>query len=128
MTEIRENCYYSDTHIWVNIQDNIATCGMSDYGQAESGELVFVELPELGRQYQYGDEVCVIESVKSASDLYSPLSGKILEINKQLESTPNLINTESYDDGWIFKISIDRPQEVNDLLSVEDYAKLVGYG
>lgn len=125
MIEIREGYRYSETHIWVKTQGDIAICGMSDYAQSESGELVFVELPEIGSACKAGDEICVIESVKSASDVYSPLSGKTLEVNRLLETTPNVINTSSYVDGWIFKISIDHPHELTHLLSAKNYAKLV---
>ena len=125
MTILRKNYLYSYTHFWVNIQKNIAICGMSDYKKFDSGELVFIELPKIGKEYQCGNSICIIESVKSVSDLYSPLSGKILTVNEKLKNIPNIINTSSYDDGWIFKISIKKPQEINNLLSSEEYSKLI---
>lgn len=125
MTEIRGSYNYSHRHMWVNIKNDIAICGMSDYGQAEFGEFVFIELPKLYKQYYRGHEICIVESVKSISDLYSPISGRILEVNRDLEMTPNLINSSSYDEGWIFKISIDSFQEASRLLSAESYVKLL---
>ena len=125
MTEIREHYNYSRRHMWANIKNDIAICGISDYGQAEFGEFVFIELPKLHQQYYCDHEICIVESVKSISDFYSPLSGRVLEVNRKLEVMPNLINISSYDEGWIFKISIDSFQEVRHLLSAENYNKVL---
>ncbi len=121
MAEVRNDLYYTPTHEWVDVQDNVATCGIDDFAQAETGEIVFVELPEVGTEVEAGDDVCVIESVKSASDVYTPVSGKIIAVNEALESNPGQVNEDCYESGWLFKIELSNIDELNALLSAEAY-------
>lgn len=128
MSEIREDCLYAKTHEWVRVDGDIAVCGISDYAQSELGELVFVELPELGEEVKADDDVCVVESVKSASDVYTPVSGTIVEVNEVLLDKPNLLNESPYDDGWLYKIRLDDEEcdtDLATLLSAESYAQKI---
>ncbi len=126
MSEIREGRLYASSHEWILVEDDVAVCGISDHAQAQLGELVFVELPELGDEVKAGDDVCVVESVKSASDVYTPISGTIVEVNSVLEDTPNLVNESPYDDGWLYKIRLDDEEcdtDLQELMSHEEYEK-----
>jgi glycine cleavage system H protein len=126
MVEIREDRLYAPTHEWVLVNNDVATCGISDHAQAQLGELVFVELPEVGDEVTAGDDICVLESVKSASDVYAPLSGTVIEVNTQLENTLSLIHQSPYDDGWLYKIRLHEEkcnQDLKELLSTKDYEK-----
>lgn len=125
MSEVREDLKYTKTHEWVKIEGNIARIGITDYAQRELTDVVFVELPELGKDVRRGDEICTIESVKSVSEVYAPLSGKVVNVNKELEDSPERINKSPYDDGWLFEIEIRDKKEVDDLLSAKDYKKLI---
>ncbi|WP_119327864.1 glycine cleavage system protein GcvH [Cysteiniphilum halobium] len=122
MAEIREECRYSKSHEWVRVEGDIAVCGIDDFAQSSAGELVFVELPELDDEVKAGDDVCVVESVKAASDVYAPVSGIIVEVNEALVDSPSMVNEACYDEGWLFKIKMDDPTELDDLLSAEEYA------
>ena len=123
MTEIREECRYTKTHEWVKVEGDIATCGIGDYAQSQTGELVFVELPELDEEVSAGDDICVIESVKSASDVYTPISGVVVAVNDALVDSPSIVNDSCYDDGWLFKIKMSEPNEFDDLLGSQEYAQ-----
>jgi len=113
---------YTQTHEWVRVEDDgTAVIGMTEHAQSQLGELVFVELPDLGIKVNAGDEVCVVESVKAASDIYSPLSGKILAINEDLEEAPSLVNSDAYGDGWLYKLDPADPDELSELLDASDY-------
>ena len=114
--------FYSKQHAWVKLEgDGVATVGISDYAQNELGDVVFVELPELNSQVTAHDEVSVVESVKTASDIYAPISGEIMAINELLETSPETINSSPYDNGWIFKIRLSNEEELKELLSAEEY-------
>ncbi len=117
---------YAASHEWVRVADGVATVGISDHAQAELTELVFVELPEVGRQLKASDQCAVVESVKTASDVYSPVSGEVVEVNKALEDNPGLANDDPFGEGWFFRIRLDSPTEVDALLSPEDYAAQIG--
>ncbi|AIT08948.1 glycine cleavage system protein H [Candidatus Francisella endociliophora] len=121
MSEINQSYVYTETNEWVDVKNNVARVGIDDYSQNEFGEIVYVDLPKVGQEYKKDDEACVIESVKTASDIYSPLSGKITKVNEALLDNPKLINQACYTDGWLFEIEISDAKEVNDLLSPEDY-------
>ncbi len=125
MAEIKKDCLYTETNEWVKIEDNIATVGIDDYSQNEFGEIVFVDLPTVGSALAKDDEVCVVESVKTASDICAPLSGKVIEINNELTETPNLVNESCYDKGWLYKIEISDENEVRNLISPENYKEYV---
>ena len=113
---------YTKEHEWVKIDEGCATIGITDYAQSSLGDVVFVELPEIGRKLQRGESFGVVESIKSVSDLYAPVSGEVSEINQQLESSPQLFNQAPYD-SWVIKINLDQGQDQGLLLSAEDYVK-----
>ncbi len=122
MAEIREECLYTKSHEWVRVEGDIAVCGIDDFAQSSAGELVFIELPELDEEVNAGDDVCVVESVKAASDVYAPVSGTVVEINDALIDSPSNVNNACYDDGWLFKIKMNDPSELDELLSADEYA------
>jgi len=118
---------YSQEHEWVRVEgDNRARIGITDYAQRELGDVVFVDLPQVGDQVSAGDAFAVVESVKAVSDIYAPVSGKVVEVNEALTSSPELINTAPYGDGWIAVIEMEAPSELDDLLDADGYRKHVG--
>jgi len=122
VSETPEDLYYASSHEWIKPGDGgVATVGISDYAQGELGDVVFVELPDVDSQVSARDEVSVVESVKTASDIYAPVSGVIVAVNELLEDSPETINSSPYDDGWIFKIRMENEEELQELLSAEDY-------
>ncbi|RIH83518.1 glycine cleavage system protein GcvH [Calidithermus roseus] len=117
-----DNLRYTKTHEWVLLEDDgIVTVGISDYAQDALGDVVFVELPEVGEQVDAGEGVAAVESVKTASDIYAPVSGEIVEVNTDLTDQPELLNTEPYGGGWIFRIRPDNPADVEKLLEASAY-------
>lgn len=112
---------YAPTHEWVRVEGDVATVGISDHAQEALGDLVFVELPDVGDVVAAADEAGVVESVKAASDIYAPVSGEIIAINEALVDAPETVNTDPYHDGWMYKIRMSDPVELDDLLSAEDY-------
>ncbi|EDO49338.1 predicted protein, partial [Nematostella vectensis] len=116
---------YTPKHEWVVVENGIGTIGVTDYAQSNLGDIVYVQLPEVGDKFSMEEEFGALESVKAASDLYSPTSGKITEINSQLEEDPSLINKSPYGDGWIVKMELSNPSELDDLLDEEAYKELV---
>lgn len=125
MSQVDQECRYADTHEWVRLEGDVATVGISDHAQELLGDLVYVELPEVGASLSAGDEAGVVESVKAASDVYSPVSGTITAVNTDLESSPELVNSDPYSDGWLFQIKVDDPAEVDGLLSPEAYTAAI---
>ena len=124
MSNIPENLKYSKSHEWVLIEDGTATVGITDHAQHELTDIVFVELPELGRQLAAGDACAVVESVKSASDIHAPAPGEVTEVNAALVDAPELANDNPYDDGWFFKVKlVDEPES---LLDASQYAANIG--
>ena len=121
MSEVPTELKFLSSHEWVLVEGNVATVGVSDHAQELLGDLVYVELPEQGSTVAAGDSAGVIESVKAASDTYAPLSGEIIEVNDELEDSPEKINTDPYGDGWMYKISIEDPEEVENLLDAAAY-------
>ena len=122
MSDTPEELYYAASHEWVKPgDDGIATVGISDFAQSELGDVVFVELPDIDTQVSARDEVSVVESVKTASDIYAPVSGEIVAVNELLADSPEVINSSPYDDGWIFKIRMSNDEELKELLSAEEY-------
>lgn len=118
---------YSQEHEWVRVEsDNRARIGITDYAQKELGDVVFVDLPQVGDQVSAGDAFAVVESVKAVSDIYAPVTGKVVEVNEALTSNPELINSGPYGDGWIAVIEMEAPSELDDLLDAEGYRKHVG--
>ena len=125
MADIPTDLKYTSSHEWVSVEGNTAIIGISDHAQEELTELVFIELPDLGRELTAGDPCAVVESVKTASDIYAPLSGEVIETNDALDAEPGTVNDDPYGDGWFFKIRLANPKELDDLLSPDDYAEQV---
>ncbi|WP_267257111.1 glycine cleavage system protein GcvH [Coxiella endosymbiont of Ornithodoros maritimus] len=126
MAEFPAELYYSKNHEWLRKESGETfTVGITDHAQEQLGDLVFVELPEVNIHVDAGDEVLVVESVKTAAEVYSPLSGKVIEINNALENEPATVNHDPYGDGWLYRITIDDEKELNDLLDADDYQTLI---
>ena len=126
MSNIPSDLKYAKSHEWVRVSGDTATVGITDHAQAELTDIVFVELPAVGRQVKAGEACAVVESVKTASDIYSPVSGEITEVNKAAVDNPSLVNSEPTVGGWFFKIKLSNAAEVNALLSPDDYKKQIG--
>jgi glycine cleavage system H protein len=126
MSNIPSDLKFAKSHEWVRVGGDTATVGITDHAQAELTDVVFVELPEAGRHVKAGEACAVVESVKTASDIYSPVSGEIVELNQPVTDNPALVNTEPYAGGWFFKIKLSNPAELNALLSPQDYQKQIG--
>ena len=126
MHDIPSNLKFSKTHVWLeDLGENNYRVGITDFAQDELGDIVFVEPPEEGREYDQADECAVVESVKSTSDIYCPLSGVITEINSELNDTPDLINSEPYSEGWIFILKANDDSELNELIDANSYYELI---
>jgi len=123
MTEVRDNLLYTKSHEWVLKKDGIARIGITDYAQEHLTDVVYVELPKVGDKFSKGDEIATVESVKSVSEIYAPVSGEVVEINEKLDDEPELINTSPYDDGWLVEIKMDDESELEELISPSDYEK-----
>lgn len=121
MSEIPAELRYAASHEWAKVEDGVATVGISDHAQDAMGDLVYVELPEVGQVVAAGDEIGVVESVKAASDIYSPVSGEIVEINEALEDEPELVNNVPYEGGWLFKVQLTDEGELDNLLTADQY-------
>jgi glycine cleavage system H protein len=122
---IPENLKFSETHEWVKIENKEALVGITDYAVEKLGDVVFVELPSIGRKIKEKESFGVVESVKAVSDLYSPLSGSITAINGKLSTNPELLNKDPYGEGWIIKIELKDLSQIDDLLSAKDYEKII---
>ncbi len=126
MSNIPSELRYATSHEWVrNEGDGVYTVGISEHAQELLGDMVFVEVPEVDESFGAGDEIAVVESVKAASDVYAPITGSVVEVNEQLEDSPELVNSDPYGDGWIFKIKADDESEVAGLLDAEGYANSI---
>jgi glycine cleavage system H protein len=123
--EVRDDLKYTETHEWVHVKGNTAIIGITDHAQSELTDIVFAELPEVGKQITKGDELCVVESVKSVSEIYAPVSGKIVNVNEALEDTPEVINENPYDDGWLVEIELSDNDELDELLDAKAYRDLL---
>ena len=122
MSEIPAELLYRESHEWVRDEDDgTVVVGISDHAQAQLGDMVFIELPEPGMSYDQGDACAVIESVKAASDVFAPVSGEVLESNSALEDSPELVNKDPYGDGWLFRMQLSDPDELDDLMDAEAY-------
>lgn len=121
-----ENLKYSKDHEWIRIEGSIAYIGITEYAQRELGEIVYVDITTLGEEVAQGEVFGSIEAVKTVSDLFAPASGEILEVNPELEEKPELINEQPYEKGWIVKVSLKNPDELDGLLSAQDYQTLLG--
>ncbi len=123
--EVRDGLKYTDAHEWLKIKGDMAIVGITDHAQSELTDIVFVELPEVGKEISKGEELCVVESVKSVSEIYAPVSGKIASVNGKLEDTPETVNEKPYDDGWLVELEIKDKSEIDVLLDAEAYKKLL---
>ncbi len=123
--QIRDGLKYTDTHEWIKLKEDIAIIGITDHAQSELTDIVFVELPAIGKEIKKGDELCVVESVKSVSEIYSPASGKVLKVNNKLEDNPEIINNDPYEAGWLVEIKITNNNEIKDLLDPTEYKELI---
>lgn len=123
MAKVLDNLRYADSHEWVALDGDVATVGITDYAQHALGDIVYVDMPEVGDTVTKGEEFGAVESVKAASDLISPVSGEVVEVNEALEDEPGLINKDAFS-NWIMKVRVDNPDEVAELLTAADYAKI----
>ena len=124
-TKIPEHLLYSESHEWIQQDSDIATIGITDFAQLELGDIVFLELPEVGEQIEKGAAFGTVEAVKTVADLIAPTTGEVLEINKNLEAGAEEINKDAYGAGWMLKIRIEDPQDLDYLLNAQDYAELL---
>ena len=117
----QENCRFAKTHEWAFVEGDVAVVGISNHAQEEISDIVFVDLPKVGQKAEAGKNCCVVESVKSASEVYAPVSGEIVEVNEALNADPALVNREPHGNGWLFKIKMTNPAEVDALLDFKAY-------
>ena len=126
MSNVPADLKYAKSHEWVRVSSDVATVGITDHAQHELTDIVFVELPQPGRNVKAGEACAVVESVKTASDIYSPVSGEIVEANKAVVDNPALVNSEPYGGGWLYKIRLSNPAELESLLAAKEYAAQTG--
>jgi len=122
---VPENLKYTEEHEWIKVDQNIATVGVTDYAQGELGDVVFVEMPTLGKSFKKGDVVASIEAVKTVAEVYLPVSGKVVELNDALNDAPESINEDAFGNGWMFKIEMYDPSELDSLMTAERYKDLI---
>ena len=127
MNETPSDLKFLDSHEWVKVDENTVIVGISDHAQNELGEVVFVELPAIGDEFVSGDEAAVVESVKAASEVHTPLSGEVIEVNEALEENPELVNTSPYEDGWFFKLRVSDENlgSIDSLMTAEEYSSML---
>ncbi len=123
---VPDDLRYAETHEWVRLEGALGTVGITDHAQAELTDIVYVELPQIGAVLEARKAAAVVESVKAASDIYSPVSGEVVEVNHDLESNPALVNTDPYKTGWLFKLKLSNPEEISSLKTAADYATQIG--
>ena len=127
MNETPSDLKFLDSHEWIKVDDNTVIVGISDHAQNELGEVVFVELPAIGDEFVSGDEAAVVESVKAASEVYTPISGEVIEVNDALEENPELVNTSPYEDGWFFKLKVSDENlgSIDSLMTADEYSSML---
>jgi glycine cleavage system H protein len=118
---VPQDLFYAQTHEWVSLDDGIATVGITDFAQSQLSDLTFVELPEVGTEFEAGDEAAVVESVKAAADVYAPVAGEVVEVNDRLEDSPELINKDAFGEGWLFKLRVADESEVDEMMDADSY-------
>jgi glycine cleavage system H protein len=123
---VPDDLRYAETHEWIRSEGASGTVGISDHAQAELTDVVYVELPKVGTVIKAKENVAVVESVKAASDIYSPVGGEVIAVNSELESNPALVNTDPYNAGWIFKINLSNPEEISSLKTAAQYRSQIG--
>lgn len=124
--QVPDNLNYAKSHEWLRLDGENGTVGITDHAQHELTDVVYVELPQVGAAVTAGEQVCVVESVKAASDIYSPVSGTVTAVNEELSANPALINTDPYGEGWIFRLKIEAGEEIEELLSPAQYREQIG--
>jgi glycine cleavage system H protein len=117
--------YFTDEHEWVEVEGDTATVGITDYAQEQLGDIVFIEVPEVGTELEQGDDAAVVESVKAASDVYAAVSGEVIEVNEALEDEPGLVNSSPEEDGWFFRMTLSDKDELGDLMDEKAYKAFV---
>lgn len=120
-----ENLTYTKDHEWIRIENGIGVIGITEYAQGELGDVVFIDLPAVGKKIELGQSFGTVEAVKAVSDLYSPVTGEVIEVNKEIQDSPELVNKEPYERGWMIKVKLAKPEEVKSLLDVAAYKKLI---
>ena len=121
---IPQELFYAKTHEWVSLSEGVATVGITDFAQSQLSDLTFVELPDLGTEFEAGDEAAVVESVKAAADVYAPVAGEVVEVNSELEDAPELINQDAFGAGWLFKLKMVDESDVDDMMDADSYEEL----
>jgi len=119
--EVLKDLFYTKEHEWVSIEGNVATIGITDYAQHALGDITYVELPNVGVEVEQFEQIASVESVKAASDIFSPLSGKVVEVNKDVQDSPELINKSCYENGWLARVEISDEEEKSNLMSAAEY-------
>ena len=122
---VQRDLLYTKDHEWIRIEDNVAVIGITNFAQSELGEIVFVDLPPIGKEFKAGEVFCVVESTKAASDVYAPVSGKVMEVNAALTTSPEVINSDPYA-NWLIKLSGISSLEISSLLDSSKYSELIG--
>lgn len=122
MNKIPEDLLYSKEHEWVRVKDNVAEIGITDYAQNSLGDIVYIDGPENDIEIEANSVVATIESVKAVSDIYAPVSGKVVEVNESLQDNPALVNTDPYSSGWLFKVNVSQSSQIESLLNASQYA------
>ena len=120
-----KNLKYTKEHEWVRVEGNVGVVGITDHAQEALGDITFIENPKIGSSFKQGDQTGTVESVKAVSEIYSPVSGEVVEINKELENSPELVNQDPYTKGWLFKVKLKDKAEADKLLSYDEYQKLL---
>lgn len=123
--DLPEDLKYTENHEWIKVEGKNARVGISDHAQKELGDIVYVELPMAGDQVAQGENLAVVESVKSVSDVYAPVDGEVVEVNEELQEAPEIINESPYGEGWFVVIQLDKPEQVDSLLTPQDYKSQV---
>ncbi len=117
--------YFSEDHEWIMVEGDVGTVGITNYAQEQLGDVVYVDLPEVGAEVEHGEDIAVVESVKAASEVYAPVSGEIVEINEELADAPGMVNEHAEGDGWFFRIKLSEPSELDELMNLTDYTKFI---
>ncbi len=124
--EVRNDLKYTESHEWLKLKGDLAQIGITDHAQSELTDIVFVELPSVGKEVKKGEELCVVESVKSVSEIFSPISGKVSKVNDKLEDTPETVNESPYNEGWLVELEVQDKSEIDSLLDADSYKKTIG--